>query len=217
MFETMAAWLMVEHLWERTFSDEGEVGYSRLLARTRKPFRTLDGWMAILPYNDKHWSNFFEIVGRPEVLKDPRYSTLNARSLHINDMYAMVEALAPSRTTAEWVKLLDKAQIPNAPVSRAGRPVRRSASGLAAALQEVSAPQRGGEIMMVEPPMRMSRTPPAIRTMAPLQGAHSRAGPGRGGPGRGRDRGAEEGRRGLSSRKGEFAPQPDPQAPHRPT
>ena len=35
-----------------------------------------------------------------EVLKDPRYSTLNARSLHINDMYSMVEALAPTRTTA---------------------------------------------------------------------------------------------------------------------
>jgi ribulose-phosphate 3-epimerase len=52
--------------------------------------------MAILPYNDKHWSNFFQIVERPEVLKDPRYSTLNARSLHINDMYAMVEALARS-------------------------------------------------------------------------------------------------------------------------
>src|ERR1700745_3566570 len=99
MFETMAAWLMVEHLWDRTFDDEGEVGYSRLLARTRKPYRTLDGWMAILPYNDKHWRNFFELVGRPEVLKDPRYSTLNARSLHINDMYAMVEGLPPQRTT----------------------------------------------------------------------------------------------------------------------
>ena len=110
MFETMAAWLMVEHLWERTFSDEGEVGYTRLLSRSRKPYRTLDGWMAILPYNDKHWRNFFEIVGRPEVLKDPRYSTLNARSMHISDMYAMVEALAPSRTTAEWVKLLDEGQ-----------------------------------------------------------------------------------------------------------
>ena len=140
MFETMAAWLMVEHLWERTFSDEGEVGYSRLLARTRKPFRTLDGWMAILPYNDKHWSNFFEIVDRPEVLKDPRYSTLNARSLHINDMYAMVEALAPGKTTAEWVKLLDKAQIPNAPVRPAD--LFDTASGLAAALQEVPASQR---------------------------------------------------------------------------
>src|SRR4029450_4186429 len=118
MFETMAAWLMVEHLWERTFSDDGEGGYTRLLARTRKPVRTLDGWMAILPYNDKHWRNFFEIVGRPEVLQDPRYSTLNARSLHINDIYAMVEALAPSETPAEWVALLDKAQIPNAPVCK---------------------------------------------------------------------------------------------------
>jgi hypothetical protein len=48
---------MVEHLWSDPH-DEGEVGYSRLLARTRKPFRTLDGWMAILPYNDKHWRNF---------------------------------------------------------------------------------------------------------------------------------------------------------------
>jgi formyl-CoA transferase len=174
MFETMAAWLMVEHLWERTFSDEGEVGYSRLLARTRKPFRTLDGWMAILPYNDKHWSNFFEIVGRPEVLKDPRYSTLNARSLHINDMYATVEALAPSRTTAEWVKLLDKAQIPNAPVSRPADLFDDPHLVWRQLFKKYPHPSEG-EIMMVEPPMRMSRTPPAIRTMAPLQGAHSRA------------------------------------------
>ena len=57
MFETMAAWLMVEHLWERTFSDEGEVGYSRLLSgdpavhrqalaqflRDRRPARGAEG------------------------------------------------------------------------------------------------------------------------------------------------------------------------------
>jgi crotonobetainyl-CoA:carnitine CoA-transferase CaiB-like acyl-CoA transferase len=138
MFETMAAWLMVEHLWERTFSDEGEVGYSRLLARTRKPFRTLDGWMAILPYNDKHWSNFFEIVGRPEVLKDPRYSTLNAPVSRPADLFDDPHLV--------WRQLFRKYPHPSE-----------------------------GEIMMVEPPMRMSRTPPAIRTMAPLQGAHSRA------------------------------------------
>ena len=172
MFETMAAWLMVEHLWERTFSDEGQVGYSRLLARTRKPFRTLDGWMAILPYNDKHWSNFFEIVGRPEVLKDPRYSTLNARSLHINDMYAMVEALAPTRTTAEWVKLLDQAQIPNAPVSRPADLFDDPHLVWRQLFKKYPHPSEG-EIMMVEPPMRMSRTPPAIRTIAPLQDPHS--------------------------------------------
>ena len=50
----------------------GAPGGSRLLARTRKPYRTLDGWMAILPYIDKHWRSFFELIGRPEVLRDPR-------------------------------------------------------------------------------------------------------------------------------------------------
>ena len=51
-----------------------------------------------------------------------------------------------------------------------------------------------GEIMMVEPPMRMSRTPPAIRTMAPLMGADSRAVLAEAGVSAGRDRGAEAGR-----------------------
>jgi crotonobetainyl-CoA:carnitine CoA-transferase CaiB-like acyl-CoA transferase len=174
MFETMAAWLMVEHLWDRTFDDQGAVGYTRLLARTRKPYRTLDGWMAILPYIDKHWRNFFEIVGKPEVLKDPRYSTLNARSLHIDDMYAMVEALAPTRTTAEWVRLLDQAEIPNAPVSRPADLFEDPHLVWRQLFRKYRHPSEG-EITMVEPPMHMSKTPPAIRTMAPRQGADSRA------------------------------------------
>jgi len=174
MFETMSAWLMVEHLWERTFSDAGEVGYTRLLARTRKPYRTLDGWMAILPYNDKHWRNFFELVGRAEVLQDPRYSTINARSMHIGDMYAMVEAIAPSKTTAEWVRLLDEAQIPNAPVSKPADLFEDPHLVWRNLFRKYPHPSEG-EIMMVEPPMTMSRTPPSIRTMAPLQGQDSRA------------------------------------------
>ena len=130
--------------------------------------------MAILPYNDKHWRNFFEIVGRPEVLQDPRYSTLNARSLHINDMYSMVEALAPTRTTAEWVVLLDKAQIPNAPVSKPSDLFEDPHLVWRQLFKKYAHPSEG-EIMMVEPPMRMSRTPPAIRRMAPLMGADSRS------------------------------------------
>ncbi|MBM3644097.1 MAG: CoA transferase [Alphaproteobacteria bacterium] len=174
MFETMSAWLMVEHLWERTFSDAGAVGYTRLLARTRKPYRTRDGWMAILPYNDKHWRNFFEIVGRPEVLQDLRYATLNARSLRIEEMYDMVEKLALERTTAEWVTLLDRAQIPNAPVNRAEDLFNDPHLVWRQLFRRYPHPTEG-EVMMVEPPMRMSRTPPEIRTQARLLGEDSRA------------------------------------------
>ena len=79
-----------------------------------------------------------------------------------------------ARTTAEWVQLLDKAQIPNAPVSRPADLFDDPHLVWRQLFKKYPHPSEG-EIMMVEPPMRMSRTPPAIRTMAPLQGAHSRA------------------------------------------
>jgi crotonobetainyl-CoA:carnitine CoA-transferase CaiB-like acyl-CoA transferase len=133
MFETMAAWLMVEHLWERTFDDEGEVGYTRLLARTRKPYRTLDGWMAILPYNDKHWRNFFELIGRPEVLKDPRYATAQcpfaAHQRHVRHGRG-ADPLADHRRMGGPAR---QGADPNAPVARPGRPARRPAPGVAPA------------------------------------------------------------------------------------
>lgn len=174
MFETMAAWLMVEHLWERTLEDDGAVGYSRMLARTRKPFRTRDGYMAILPYTDRHWQSFFEVVGKPEVFKDPRYATANARSMNIVGLYAMVEAIAPERTTAEWVTLLDTAQIPNAPVGRLEDLARDPHLVWRQLFRKYPHPTEG-EITMVEPPMRFSKTPPAIRTMARRQGEDTHA------------------------------------------
>ena len=89
-------------------------------------------------------------------------------------MYAMVEALAPTKTTTEWVALLDKAQIPNAPVSRPADLFEDPHLAWRELFKKYPHPSEG-DIMMVEPPMRMSRTPPAIRRMAPLQGADSRA------------------------------------------
>jgi len=128
----------------------------------------------ILPYSDRHRRNFFEIVGRPEVLQDLRYATLNARSLHIDDMYAMVEALAPTGTLPEWVTVLDKGQISNAPVLSPADPFEDPHLVRRQLFKKYPHPGEG-EIMMGEPPMRMSRMPPAIRPLAPLMGADSRA------------------------------------------
>jgi crotonobetainyl-CoA:carnitine CoA-transferase CaiB-like acyl-CoA transferase len=94
--------------------------------------------------------------------------------MHIADMYAMVEALAPTRSTAEWVKLLNEGQIPNAPVSRPADLFDDPHLVWRQLFKKYPHPSEG-EIMMVEPPMRMSRTPPSIRMLAPLLGADSRA------------------------------------------
>jgi crotonobetainyl-CoA:carnitine CoA-transferase CaiB-like acyl-CoA transferase len=170
MFETMAAWLMVQHLWERTFSDQGEVGYSRL-PRTRKrsaPGR-LDGDPAL---QRQALEQLLPDRQAAQVLKDPRYSTLNARSAHQRHVRAG-EALAPEQDHGRMGKTSGPAQIPNAPVSKPADLFDDPHLVWRQLFKKYPHPSEG-EIMMVEPPMRMSRTPPAIRTMAPLQGAHSR-------------------------------------------
>jgi len=75
MYESLLQTLMGEHLSGRTFVPPmpGE-GYARVLSKERKPYRTRDGWVCVLVYNDKQWRNFFELIGEPQTYdKDARF------------------------------------------------------------------------------------------------------------------------------------------------
>jgi crotonobetainyl-CoA:carnitine CoA-transferase CaiB-like acyl-CoA transferase len=84
MLETMAAFVMAEHLGGLTFDPPlGPPGYSRMMAPDRRPHQTADGHICILPYSDRHWRDFFRIAGRPELADDPRPADAPARSRHV--------------------------------------------------------------------------------------------------------------------------------------
>jgi crotonobetainyl-CoA:carnitine CoA-transferase CaiB-like acyl-CoA transferase len=94
MFECMVSFLAVEHLAGKTFvPPEGGTGYSRLLNEFRRPFRTLDGYIGVVPYTDGQWKRFFELAGEPS-MASIRASTQSARSRHFTELYAF---LTPSR------------------------------------------------------------------------------------------------------------------------
>ena len=79
MFESLVAWVMVEHLYGETFVPAQEsIGYKRVLNRYRRPFKTKDGHLAILPYTDQNWRDFFVIASRQDLLDDARFRTLTA-------------------------------------------------------------------------------------------------------------------------------------------
>jgi crotonobetainyl-CoA:carnitine CoA-transferase CaiB-like acyl-CoA transferase len=72
MFESMAAWVMVEHLYGETFVPPLDtIGYKRILNPNRRPFQTKDGYLAILPYTDQNWRDFFTFTGRRDLFDDP--------------------------------------------------------------------------------------------------------------------------------------------------
>jgi crotonobetainyl-CoA:carnitine CoA-transferase CaiB-like acyl-CoA transferase len=119
MFETMAGFVLVEHLADATFDPPGgPAGYARVLSPFRRPYRTADGHVCALPYLDKHFAALFEVVGRPDLAADPRFATISSRVAHIDAVYEAVEALLAARTTAEWLVALGEAGIPCAPVNR---------------------------------------------------------------------------------------------------
>lgn len=117
MLETAAEFALVEHLHGATFEPPlSEIGFKRVLSKYRKPFRTADGYMCILPYSDSNWSEFFRFTGRTEFLGDARFRVLADRVQHIDFLYALVEQEAPRFSNAEWQAFCDRVSIPCMPV-----------------------------------------------------------------------------------------------------
>ncbi|MEJ8855151.1 CoA transferase [Variovorax robiniae] len=115
MFECIAHFVLADHLAGETFMPAlGRAGYDRLLSENRRPYKTADGHLCVLIYNDAHWKRFLGAIGQgTRFTEDSRFSSQAARSRHIHEIYGFVGEVMRTRSTREWVELLDKLDIPN--------------------------------------------------------------------------------------------------------
>lgn len=118
MFEVMTSMVLGDHMGGMVFDpavDEG--GYARLMSPDRKPYATQDGFVCAVVYNEGHWRRFFAAIGEPQrMAQDPRMADHVTRMRHIDALYAELAAIFAQRDTAEWMALLEAADIPCAPV-----------------------------------------------------------------------------------------------------
>jgi crotonobetainyl-CoA:carnitine CoA-transferase CaiB-like acyl-CoA transferase len=171
MFESVAHFVLGDHLAGYTYEPPiAEAGYARLLAR--KPYRTRDGYLCILVYNDKQWKSFLEAVGEPERMNDPRFATQAGRARHISEIYEYLAGLLQTRTTGEWIALLEAVDIPVAPMNSIEDVVRDphlAASGFFTAEQHPSE----GAVRGMRTPTRWSAGEAPPQRPAPRLGEHS--------------------------------------------
>jgi len=173
MFETMVAYVMVEHLFGGAFEPpEGAAGYTRLLSTHRRPYRTKDGYLAVLPYLDEHWRAFCGVAGRPELATDPRFEVLSRRLDHIDEVYAETGRIVATRTTAEWLEALAGTDIPRMVVNSLDDLLTDEHLQATGFWQTVEHPTEG-TLRMPGVPMTFSRTPGGIRRHPPRLGEHS--------------------------------------------
>jgi crotonobetainyl-CoA:carnitine CoA-transferase CaiB-like acyl-CoA transferase len=173
MFETLVANVMVEHLFGETFLPSvGTAGYKRILNSERRPYRTKDGFFALLPYTDGHWQEFSAKVGRPELGDDERFLTLQSRLKHVEKYYALLGEIAATRTNAEWSTLLAVSNIPHGPVNTLEDLFEDEQLNATGFWKEVEHPTEG-RLRMTDIPQRFSRTPAEIQRLQPRLGEHS--------------------------------------------
>src|SRR4029079_5036761 len=89
---------------------------ARHLSRDRRPYKTSDGYICVIVYNDKQWENFFQATRRDDLRKDTRFSPFAGRASNIDVVYAELARIFETKSTAEWIDLLNKADVPVMPM-----------------------------------------------------------------------------------------------------
>jgi len=174
MFESLLQSVLGEHLGGQTYvPPTAPPGYGRMLAKERRPYRTKDGYLCVLVYNDKQWHAFFGVIGRPDLQRDPRYATQEARSRDYQGAYSMVAEEIAKRGTAEWLAALEAADIPVQKMNSLQDILADPHLAAIGYFQEREHPTEG-RIRTMAVPSEWSESPPAYRRHAPQLGEHTR-------------------------------------------
>jgi crotonobetainyl-CoA:carnitine CoA-transferase CaiB-like acyl-CoA transferase len=173
MFETMTAFNMLEHQWGHVFEPpQGEMGYVPVATAARRPYRTRDGYLALLPYSDDHWRRFFALAGEPQIMEDPRFATFAARQKHFIEVWDEIERQVARKTNAEWLALLTEDDIPFSLVNKIDDLPNDPHLKSIDFWQTVEHPSEG-RLRLPRNPIGMSASPPEITRLPPRLGEHS--------------------------------------------
>src|SRR5437667_78301 len=141
--------------------------------RARGPFRTTDGYLAVVPYTDADWRAFFALAGRADLQADPRFRTLESRLANIEALYEELAKIIAGRSSAEWLEALDRASVP-AMVVNTLETLLVDPQLEATGFWKIVEHPTEGTLRVPDIPTTYSRTPAEIRRLPPRLGEHSR-------------------------------------------
>lgn len=175
MFETMVGFVLGDHLGGLTFEPPLDCGgYMRQLSPERRPYRTSDGYICALVYNDKQWEGFLRAIGRESLpVEDERFASFANRSRHIDHVYGVLAQIFEERTTAQWMQLLEQADVPFMPMHDLQSVQHDPHLEAVDFFSTIEHPSEG-TIRTMRAPVRFGRDVPGPPRHAPRRGEHTR-------------------------------------------
>jgi crotonobetainyl-CoA:carnitine CoA-transferase CaiB-like acyl-CoA transferase len=116
MFETMASFVLQEHLAQQSFEPPvGPAGDLRLLSPHNQPVRTKNGFISFTINTDAQVKAFLNITDRAELIQDERFMTVASRAKYVSEWFEIRGAALDSKTTDEWLEVFRKVDLPAMP------------------------------------------------------------------------------------------------------
>ena len=173
MFESLVAFNMAEHQWGFCFDPPiGPMGYQPVSTAARRPYKTQDGYLALLPYSDANWRSLFELAGEPQIMDYSRFSTFAARQKHFREVWDEIERQAARKTNAEWLALLSTADIPFSVVNSL-EDLTRDPHLESVGFWTLAEHPTEGQLRFAASPVDLRASPMRMTRMQPRLGEHS--------------------------------------------
>jgi crotonobetainyl-CoA:carnitine CoA-transferase CaiB-like acyl-CoA transferase len=135
-------------------------------------FRTKSRDLALAVGSEKLWKDFCPLLGAPEMTNDPRWHNNAARGKNRASLIERLQEIFLTKTYEEWEAILVPAGIPMGAINTIDKMVDHPQVAARNVLVECEHPT-AGKARVVGPAVRLSDTPGAIRTPAPLLGEHT--------------------------------------------
>jgi len=169
MLDAALAFLWPDAMTGITFTGDGVIKLASP-AEIKFIHPTKDTHIVVGFFGPDEWAALCNVTGMSELIDEPRFRTLKDRLENIADVNRILSTAFLSRTTAEWVPLLEAADAVFAPVNSPDDLLQDRAIAEAGILEDFDHPATGG-YRQPRHPVRFSETPASIRSHAPMLGA----------------------------------------------
>jgi crotonobetainyl-CoA:carnitine CoA-transferase CaiB-like acyl-CoA transferase len=136
-------------------------------------FHTKTRDLALAIAGEKLWKKFCPVIGRPQLLEDPRYVNTVERSRNREALIATLQEAFMEKSYEEWEKTLLQNDIPVGAINNIEEVVEHPQTKARQSFAEVNHPTVG-KVRVVRSPVRMSKTPAKPPTPSPTLGQHTK-------------------------------------------
>ena len=171
MLDTVLSFMWASDMGGLTFVDQA-ITHQEAASFIDLIYETADGHMTVSTMSDKEWAGLARAFGQPELERDPRFRTPELRDRNLNERLALIQEVLKTRTTQEWLAILEREDVPCAPALTRHEVIGHPQVVASEILVEHEHPV-AGRVRQTRVPARFEGTPPDVPRGAPRLGEHN--------------------------------------------